>query len=288
LISSNGGSGTVPVTMEVSTQPQLAVTPTRLDFSMTTTSRVFQISNVGFGTLEWTVSTNTSWVEIVPPLSGTGDKYLTVNVNPANVPAGGQQYGYVYVASNGGDAHVEIVYTPPGPTFGGTIGVYSMADGADCNIHDLAPGLLKVYVVHTGIVAATASQFFAPMPSCMTGAAWLSDDPQFPVALGNSQTGIAIAYGGCMPSPIHILTINYFAGGTTQECCYYPVLPDPSVVSGQIEVVNCDEHLVYADGLVSVVNPVMGCYCGVIKVKETTWGKVKSLYAPSSDQINRR
>lgn len=110
----------------------------------------------------------------------------------------------------------------------------------------------------------------------------------YPVAIGNSQTGVAIGYGACVPSPIHVLTINYFGGGATQECCYYPVLPDPNIASGQIEVVNCDQYLVYGNGMTSVVNPTDGCFCGGISVKESTWGKVKSLYAPAPPSATRR
>ncbi len=288
FITSNGGDGTVPVAMSINNEPLLAVTPPRLDFSSTTMSGVFQISNMGYGTLEWSMSANASWIEITPPLSGVGGAYVTINVDPAQVPTPGQQIGHVTVASNGGTEMVEIVYTPPGPSYGGMIGVYSTTDATDCNITEGAPGLLEVYVVHTGIVAATACQFSAPMPACMSGASYLSDTPQFPVAIGNSQTGVAIGYGACESSPIHVLTINYFASGATAACCQYPVLPDPNIASGRIEVVDCDQYLIYADGMTSIVNPNAGCFCGGIQVRESTWGKVKSLYAPDPPSMHRR
>jgi hypothetical protein len=74
-----------------------------------------------------------------------------------------------------------------------------------------------------------------------------------------------------------VLTINYFAVGTTQNCCYYEVQPDPHVPSGQIEVVDCASNLVFAPGGGIIVNPDQSCYCA-IRVEETTWGRVKSIY----------
>ena len=76
----------------------------------------------------------------------------------------------------------------------GRIGIFGDATGAteSCGVTDAAAGLLPVYVVHTETAGATACQFAAPMPDCFTasGATFLSDSPQFPVAIGGSQTGI--------------------------------------------------------------------------------------------------
>jgi hypothetical protein len=147
---------------------------------------------------------------------------------------------------------------------------------------------MDVYVVHVNTPGATASQFAAPMPSCMDGATFLADSPVFGVNVGDSQTGIAIGYGACYASPIHLLTIKYYVAGTTQACCPYPVIPDPDVASGEIEVVNCATTLLYGTGLTSMVNPDTGCWCGLIKVEETTWGHIKSLYAPPSVNATRK
>jgi hypothetical protein len=97
------------------------------------------------------------------------------------------------------------------------------------------------------------------------------------VAIGGSQTGIAIAYGACLAAPIHVLTIQYFASGITPPCCYYPVVPDPNLPSGQIEVVDCAETIVFATGGVGIINPDATCDCDV-PTQDTTWGKVKSIF----------
>jgi hypothetical protein len=161
---------------------------------------------------------------------------------------------------------------------GGTIGAFSDMGGTDCYITDGVAGLLPIYIVHVNTPGATASQFYAPTPACMVGATFLSDSPSFPVAIGGSQTGIAIAYGACLSAPIHVLTIQYFAAGLTSPCCYFDVLPDPAVPSGQIEVVDCVETIVFATGQSGLINTDGTCECGV-PTQDTTWGKMKSLYS---------
>ena len=161
---------------------------------------------------------------------------------------------------------------------GGSIGVFGDAGGTDCNIIDAAPGLLSVYVVHVNVPGATASQFYAPTPACMVGATYLSDGAPFAVTIGSSQTGVAIGYGACYTGPIHVLTINYFGGGASMACCYFEFLPDPLVPSGQIEVVDCIEGLLFATGGIGIVNADASCQCNV-PTQDTTWGKVKSLFS---------
>ncbi len=288
LVTSNGGDGTVPVEVTVATEPVLSVMPTLLTFSPVVTTRGFSISNTGFGTLSWALSTDRSWIEIVPPLSGTEDALVTINVDPADVPSGGAQTGHVTVISNGGTQTVEIQFMPMGPVQGGLVGVFADASGVNCNIVDVTPGLLEVYVVHMNTSGAMASQFAAPKPSCMTGVSWLSDVMVFPVTIGNSQTGASVAYGVCLASPIHVLTIQFFSSGLSETCCMYQVVAAPGATSGEIEVVDCTTNLLFGSGLVSGVNPDASCVCGAVRVEKSTWGKVKALYAPEYLKAIRR
>jgi hypothetical protein len=164
---------------------------------------------------------------------------------------------------------------------GGRIGVFADATGAveSCNIVVAAPGLLSLYVVHIGTTGASASQFIAPAPACMVGATYLSDGAPFAVTIGSSQTGVAIGYGACLSEPIHILTINFFAGGTSETCCIYEVMPDPLVSSGEIETVDCVEELHFAAGQSGVVNGDVSCECAaIVPAQDSSWGKIKSLY----------
>ena len=159
-----------------------------------------------------------------------------------------------------------------------TIGVYDDTQGLSCNITD-DMALKHVYVVHATSLGATASEWSAPLPACWTNTTWLSDTEPFGMP-GNSQTGKAVGYGTCQagPSAIHVLTINYFVQGSSPPCCLYPVLP-PSWAA-TINVVDCDNVLLPAVGLTSTINGDGTCPCGYpVPVEESTWGKVKALYA---------
>ena len=173
---------------------------------------------------------------------------------------------------------ITVVCVTSAPAQPGWIGIFSDPEGLDCDLFDNIPGLCKYYVFHHGTPGATASQFAAPMPSCML-AVYLSDTAIFPVTIGSSQTGVAIGYGTCLASPIHILSINVFCQALTPACCYYEVVPDPAVPSGRVEVVDCTNTLLEGWGMQSIVNPDHSCCCNCTPVEESTWGKVKSLYS---------
>jgi hypothetical protein len=278
-ITSNGGNGNVPVMLTVSTVPVLSVYPSLLVFTQTTTLKFFEIRNVGVGTLDWSLTADEPWIEIQPPTAGSGPAMVWVQVNTSLLPPG-QQTGHVEVTSNGGNATVTCRFNPPVNTFPGYISIRGNQFGDQCEIYDQSPGLLTIYVVHTNTTGATASRWSAPMPSCMVGATFLTDQPVFGVNIGNSQTGISIGYAACLTGPIHILSMLFFGSGLSSSCCRYDVYPDPGAVSGQIEVVDCANNLLWTTGSPGFVNPDQGCVCGLVPVEQTTWGRVKSLYAP--------
>jgi hypothetical protein len=283
-IDSNGGAGFVVVYMTSATGPLLSVSPMELKFSPAVTTQTFDIENLGFGTLEWSLAAHEPWIDIAPPLSGSGDATSTINVIPQLVPQGGVHIGHVNVASNGGDEQVEIRFTRPGPPpeTGGIIGLFAEPNALTCNLLDTAPGLLSVYVVHTTPWGAGASEFSAPIPDCMIGATWIADELVFPATIGDSQSGVAIAYGGCMTGPAHILTIMLQTAGTSEICCLYPVVASPNPPSGRIQVATCDHELAFGSGNVAVANPDASCTCGLVAVEQTTWGRVKAMFAPES------
>jgi hypothetical protein len=184
------------------------------------------------------------------------------------------------------------------PVFGqaGSVGIYAAPDGYDCNLTDVAPGLATYYFVHWHFLeGATACQFWAPMPWCMNGAVYLSDTQVFAVTIGNSQTGVSIGYGACLASPIHVLSINFFVQGLSTSCCCYYVYGHPNSDSGEVEIVDCNNQLITASGYLGVINSEPTCLCGILKgespsvslscindpipVEESTWGKLKSMYA---------
>ncbi len=148
--------------------------------------------------------------------------------------------------------------------------------GADCTVYD-APGIVHIYVFHIYTYGATASQF---MIDCTSGVAmtYLSDYSPY-LIIGNSQTGVAIAYGTCVPSPHMILDIQYLGSGLSQNCSSCRVVPDPIAVPPEILVADCQDppNLLIAMGGEIWINPDGSCSC-IIPVQETSWGRIKSLY----------
>ncbi len=163
----------------------------------------------------------------------------------------------------------------------GEIGIFADFGGTDCFLSDTVPGLCTYTVVHVWSAGSTAARFSAPQPACLL-ATYLSDTCAFGCMIGNSQTGMSIGHGACLVSPIFLVSINYFCQGLTGPCCAYPVLPDPNVPSGTIEVVDCNNNLITGvPGLSGVVNgDPNNCPCDpTIGTEQSTWGKVKALYA---------
>ena len=122
--------------------------------------------------------------------------------------------------------------------YGGAIGIFG-DPGATTEFKDDVSGLATYYLVLVHSPGATAVQFSAPIPDCFEGAVYLSEYTPFAIMLGNSQTGVAIAFGTCLTSPVQLLRVNVIATGQTGACCRFPVLPDPAEPSGEIVYTDC-------------------------------------------------
>ena len=76
-----------------------------------------------------------------------------------------------------------------------------------------------------------------------------------------------------------MLTIQFFASGATAPCCIFEVVADENAPSGQIEMVDCEENILFAVGQSGVINPDASCACvDIVPVQESSWGKIKSLF----------
>ncbi len=160
----------------------------------------------------------------------------------------------------------------------GSVGVFADPLGMSCNVVEAPPlGLKMYYVVHVYTTGATAVQYRAKVPTCMTAAMWLSDTNMFPVSVGNSQIGFSTAYGMCKVGPINTQIINVFGQGLTGPCCRWVVDADPLLPSGLIEASDCVFVVMYPTGGQAMVNPTGSCQCS-IPTEDTTWGQVKALY----------
>ncbi|HEX5133253.1 MAG TPA: FlgD immunoglobulin-like domain containing protein [Candidatus Krumholzibacteria bacterium] len=145
----------------------------------------------------------------------------------------------------------------------GRVELWADQQALQCSLSDLSPGPINVYVfaVPGEGGGVTGIQFSAPKPACLS-AVYLSDQvAPGGLVIGNSQTGVAVALGGCFTTPTLAMTIQYSGLGTSGSCCHYPVLPDPSL--SDVLLVDCDYIETYGTGGEVVVNEEEACPCGV-------------------------
>ena len=126
----------------------------------------------------------------------------------------------------------------PEPALAGNIGVYADAAGTDTDVRDTG-NPVTLYVVHKVDNGATASSFKVEAPSGWTR---LSAAAQFPVAIGDVDTGISLGYGQCMKEAIHLVTLTYQTPGNTPAGAKFKISPH-ATGSGKIEVVDCSQNL---------------------------------------------
>ncbi|MCK4773631.1 MAG: hypothetical protein KAT30_02555 [Candidatus Krumholzibacteria bacterium] len=158
-----------------------------------------------------------------------------------------------------------------------TIGLFTDAGYTECELNDTGPGMVSVYVVHTATSGSVASQFRV-VGDAGVMLSYDGESTQWPLVIGNSQTGVTVAYDGeCRFSDILVMTINYFASGSSATCSTLRVMPDPSAPTGTIEVVNCGQSKLEAIGAFLVINSDGTCECGP-STQFTNWGVIKAKY----------
>lgn len=114
VFSSNGGSQTVSVSMNIPSVPVLSVSPSSLNFDSTKTQLSFSINNTGSGSLTWSDSSSQSWMTISPK-SGTNTGTVNVTVNRIGLSSGNYS-GNVNLISNGGNTNVSIAMSVAQPS----------------------------------------------------------------------------------------------------------------------------------------------------------------------------
>ncbi len=161
----------------------------------------------------------------------------------------------------------------------GSIGVFADPGATVCDVYDI-PGLLQLYVVHVWTPGATAAQFRLDCTSWNNGAwTYIGETWYYATVIGNTQTGAAVAYGYCAPSPNALVQVNYFVNGLAGDCQFCQIVADPNAVPPGIYVADCSDPPIVnpATGGDVVINPTPGCYCN-IPAEETSWGQLKALY----------
>ena len=168
----------------------------------------------------------------------------------------------------------------------GRIGLASDLAGGDCNLFDI-PGIVEVHMFIYNLAGVAGVHFAAPKPDCWTGATWLFDNVPHAVFLGNTQdpvAGLAIGFGLCIDSPVHLGSIVYFSQGQAPSCCMYPVIKAQADGHPEFDspiMILCSEltKVFGTAGFVSPINPDHTCDCMLpLATERTTWGGIKSLY----------
>lgn len=167
---------------------------------------------------------------------------------------------------------------------GGRLAIYSDNPGfTDCNLTETLLASNEMFVVHTGMTEAITVQFKVIHNWYNATVAQVTYPGN--LALGDIFTGVAVTYVGCKPLP-HLVAVMTFVPSTpTPECTMLIVAPDPSLESGEIEVVDCSANVLYATWGWACVNTPGCCIYGVhpwwcepIATEATTWGAIKALY----------
>jgi hypothetical protein len=169
---------------------------------------------------------------------------------------------------------------------GGHIGIFSDNPGfSDCGLVETLGVLNSVYVVHQMRTDAGTSQFKVDnnWPTAVPGGELYGGNLFIGSTPGNSiYEGGSITYGGCKPLPRLLVTLQFFLTQPSPICTYTLwVVPDPTLASGQIEVVDCVGSVLFASAFGLTINthpsicPVVMCFDAV---EETSWSRVKALY----------
>ena len=188
----------------------------------------------------------------------------------------------------------------PARSQGGLIAPSASESWIDCEIFDVAPGLLYVYILHQWSEPSMGVRFRVEVPPTLT---YLGEESQY-VKLGDALNGVTVCYESCVSSsesPIVALRLMLFGSGITPPCTYMSVEPhseDPALQS-----LDCDGNLLWPNDGIAIVNPDISCpcyaanvgwgdqdkpgdgsaastahFCTWVPVEQNTWGAIKSLY----------
>lgn len=174
-----------------------------------------------------------------------------------------------------------------------TIVVSTSPFGGDCSMDNTSgPGLRTVYVhhQHTG---SFGTRLRVALDAGVT-MNYISETHPFPMTVGNTQDGLTVCYGACLPpassGPVAVITYMYL--GQTSSCPSLRVVPHPDAET--VEVIACDgtaESPVLRDLPIPPPNESCGCGsqyqlvgvphifdCTPLPVENKTWGAIKALY----------
>lgn len=143
-ITSNGGTKSVNVSLTISEEPVLYVSPTTLSFGTNEIKKFLSIKNEGTGTLSWSISDDQTWLSVFPTngTTVTETDSVTVMVDRSGL-APGAYNGKITVTSDDKTETVEVsMSVPQEPTLAVT--PTSLSFGSTTTSK-------KIYVSNTGL-----------------------------------------------------------------------------------------------------------------------------------------
>jgi len=111
-ITSNGGNAEIEVTMTVSEQPVLEVSPSALDFCEAYVVKELFIRNSGNGVLDWLISAQEAWITVDQETGSTDEgktDMVNIMVDRSAVTVLGRYSDELSITSDGGDVIVSVV-----------------------------------------------------------------------------------------------------------------------------------------------------------------------------------
>ena len=156
------------------------------------------------------------------------------------------------------------------------ISLYSDQRYENCELVDNGSGLAYVYVVHHVSSGAISSQFML-QESSGSALSYLGHDSEFPLVIGDPLTGMAVSYGKCLNSDVLLTVLSYFKSGSSDDCSYLQIVPDPTTFNEWITVIDCFQSRLEASGSRLVINPDGSCACGPT-TEITNWGRIKDRF----------
>jgi hypothetical protein len=141
-----------------------------------------------------------------------------------------------------------------------SIGLYTDETGSSCSFSGNNPGPITAYVmIRPDERGLHGVRFSAPIPSCL-GAVFVRDVvPLDAEMIGDSQTGISVAFGTCATTPRVALQIEFYRNGSTGSCCAFAIEEDPFVE--MIEGAGCTLGSYEVAPVVSHFNANASCAC---------------------------
>jgi hypothetical protein len=159
----------------------------------------------------------------------------------------------------------------------GLLGVSEDASGYDMVIDDHTPGARTVYIVHRFTEGSTGCEFAYVEDPGMTMVRVGGGTIGGMFALGDLDTGVAVAYQECKVGSFPVYRIDYQALGTSAACSFLRIVPSQMSVPPAIWLADCSTNATIRNySAIAIVNP--DGTCNPNPVAPSTWGRVKALY----------